>query len=545
MAALENKDSIIVAIELGTSRISGIAGKKKDGGIQIIAYAEEPTNASCIKRGQVYNIEKTTQGIKSVIAKLESTLRQSISQVYVGIGGQSVRSIKNKVQKNLVTETYITAEHIDEMRDESQRVPADYELLDNFPQSCSVDGRPAPDDPVGIVGTKIENEYLNVIARRTLRNNIETCFSNTDVKVKEMRLAAYDLAENVLTDQEKRAGSVLVDLGAGTTTVVVYKNNILRHLVTLPIGSANITQDLTSWQIDEAEAEVLKLQYGNAIEEEKEETEEASAPQTYTTTYGKVIKLSDIQATIDARMVEIIANIHQQIINSGYGNQLLGGVVLTGGGAAMKNIVKAFAERLKMEKVRVADRLNFSVIKNSTVTNFTADNVRSTSIIALLEGGNENCVGEKKSAQPSMFEQHDKEQEIALRKQEEQRAAEAEAAALQKLEEFKNQTRHYITRLDQKYQDVCEDGDKKSIRKSAAAFVEEAKNLLGHEFVKVIAQLETKEKNRQTIREARDLEIKLNEAIEKLQNEVTDAENKNSVWSKFKSSLENLVNGND
>ena len=144
-----------------------------------------------------------------------------------------------------------------------------------------------------------------------------------------------------------------------------------------------------------------------------------------------------------------------------------------------------------------------------------------------------------------MFEQHDKEQEIALRKQEEQRAAEAEAAALQKLEEFKNQIRHFITRLDQKYQDVREDGDKKSIRKSAAAFVEEAKNLLGHEFVKVIAQLETKEKNRQTIREARDLEIKLNEAIEKLQNEVTDAENKNSVWSKFKSSLENLVNGND
>ena len=544
MAALENKDAIIVAIELGTSRISGIAGKKKDGGIQIIAYAEEPTNASCIKRGHVYNIEKTTQGIKSVIAKLESTLRQSISQVYVGIGGQSVRSIKNKVQKNLVTQTYITAEHIDEMRDESQHVPADYELLENFPQSCSVDGRPAPDDPVGIVGTKIENEYLNVIARRTLRNNIETCFSNTDVKIKEMRLAAYDLAENVLTDQEKRAGSVLVDLGAGTTTVVVYKNNILRHLVTLPIGSANITQDITSWQIDEAEAEVLKLQYGNAIEENKEENEDTT-PQTYTTTYGKVIKLSDIQSTINARMVEIIANIHQQIINSGYANQLLGGVILTGGGAAMKNIAKAFSERLKMEKVRVAEHLNITVIKNSTVTNFTADNVRSTSIISLLEGGSENCVGEKKSAQPSMFEQHDKEVEIAQRKQEEQRSAEAEAAALSKLEEFKNQIRHFITRLEQKYQDVRDEGEKKSIRKSATAFVEDAKNLLGHEFDRVIAQLESKEKNRQTIREARDLEIKLNEAIEKLQGEVSDAESKNSVWSKFKNSLENLVNGND
>lgn len=546
MAAFENKDAIIVAIELGTSRISGIAGKKKDGGIQIMAYAEEPTNSSCIKRGYVYNIEKTTQGIKSVIAKLQSSLRQSISQVYVGIGGQSVRSIKCPVQKDLLTQTYITAEHIDEMRDESQQhLPSvDYELLENFPQSCAVDGRPVPDDPVGVVGTRIENEYLNVIARRVMRNNIDTCFSNTDVKVVEMRTAAYDLAENVLTDQEKRAGCVLVDLGAGTTTVVVYKNNILRHLVTLPIGSANITQDLTSWQIDEGEAEVLKLQYGNAIEENNDENEE-TAPQTYTTTYGKVIKLSDIQTTIEARLTEIIANVHNQIINSGYASQLLGGVILTGGGAAMKNIAKAFSERLKMEKVRIADRLNLSVIKNSTVTNFTVENVRSTSIIALLVGGNENCVGEKITGEPSMFDAQKKEQDAAQRKLDEQKAAEAEASALQKLEEYKNRIRHFVTRLENKRQDVRDEGNKKSVRKSAATLVDEAKDLLGRDFDTVIAILEPKEKNRQTIREARELEEKLNEAIEKLHGDVSDAESQNSMWSKLKSGLENLVNGND
>ena len=222
----DNKDTIIVAIELGTSHISGIAGKRVNGNMQILAYAEEPS-AGCIRRGKVFNIEKTTQNIRNVVDKLQSTLGKTIAQVYVGIGGQSVRSVHNHETRNMVTKSYITADHIEALRNQSFETPyPNSERLATFEQGYIIDSTPV-EEPVGVMGTNIEGEYLNIIANHQLRDNIETCFAKTDVCIAGTKVAAYELAQNVLTDQEKRAGSVLVDLGAGTTTVVVYKNNIV------------------------------------------------------------------------------------------------------------------------------------------------------------------------------------------------------------------------------------------------------------------------------------------------------------------------------
>ena len=417
---MADKDSIIVAIELGTSRISGIAGKRKDGSMQILAYAEEKTT-SCVKRGIVHNIDKTTQSIKSIISKLQASLKLNINQVYVGIGGQSVRSVKSKVRRNMMTQTYINADHIDAMNDESYNVTVpDCELLGNFAQGFVVDSN-VVDDPVGVMGTNIEGEYLNVIARRKLRGNIENCFNNTDVRIAETKLSAYELAKNVLTDQEKRAGSVLVDLGAGTTTVVVYKNNIVRHLVTLPIGSANITQDLMNLEIDEAEAEEVKQKYGNAYIEDSESSDDYLS-QTYTTSYDRKVKISEIQHIIEARLTEIIANVKNQISNTPYANQLLGGIVLTGGGANMKNIEKAFANlNLNIDKVRIARSLNQPVIKNSDVKNLSTDNGMGNSIISLLISGDANCVGDEKyDPNGNMFDNDKKEKDIAERRAKEE-----------------------------------------------------------------------------------------------------------------------------
>ena len=544
MAATDNKDAIIVAIELGTSRISGIAGKKKDGGMQILAYAEEPANASCIKRGIVFNIEKTTQSIRSVINKLEQSLKLDVAQVYVGIGGQSVRSLKTKVQRNLMTETYITSNHIDSMRDESQKVASsDCELLENFPQSYSVDSR-IVDEPVGVMGTTLDGEYLNVIGRRSLRNNIENCFSNTDVRIAELKLSAYELADKVLTDQEKYAGCALVNLGAGTTTVVVYKNNIVRHLVTLPIGSFNITQDLTDLQIDENEANAVKMQYGNAyINPNDAADENGFLSQTYVTTLGRVLKMTEIQPIVEARLTEIIANVKNQILNSGYASQLLGGIVLTGGGAAMRNIDKAFADYLKAEKVRLADHVNVPVIKNSNVTNFSAESVASTSILALLHAGEINCVGEKITADPDIFVSSQREQEVADRREKEQKEAQQEADALAKLEEYKNGMREFIAKLNEKCKDVRADDSNKRLRDRAQQLADDASDLLGEPFEQAISVLDAKEKNRQIVREARELEELFNKTIDDLLNTIKDARNKNRIFNRFRRSLEDMING--
>lgn len=548
MAPLESKDTIIVAIELGTSRVSGVAGKRKDGSLQVLAYAEEPTTAQCIKRGLVYNIEKTTVCIRNVISKLESSLRQSISQVYVGIGGQSVRCTHRRVSHNMMTQTKISSDHIDAMCDESKLLEEpDHELVENFPQSYSVDTH-LVEDPVGVIGTNVDGEYLNIVARKALVANIETCFSNTDVQIAEKPLAAYELAEYVLTDQEKRAGCVLVNFGAGTTTVVVYKNNIVRHLVTLPIGCGNITQDLMTLQLDEKEAETVKLQYGAARLQNSEEENADSPVQFYTSALGQKIKVSEIKTIIDARLTEIIANVEYQISVSNYADnqQLLGGVVLTGGGAAILNIDKLVQEQLKVEKVRIADQINLSVIKNSNVLNFTTESVKYTSILALLASGNINCVGEKlQSDVPNMFDKAQSEKEAAQRRAEEQRALAKEEEDLRHLEEFKDKMRTTIVRLNSKKDEVANDDSNKKLRKAAIDFASEAEEIISPEYTTLVTNLGLKDKNRQTIREAKDLEEQLKNAINALQKEIDNAQKKNNIWGKFKRTLETVVNGED
>ena len=531
---MADKDSIIVAIELGTTRISGIAGKRKDGSIQVLAYAEEKTTA-CVKRGIVHNIDKTTQCIKSVLAKLKASLKLNISQVYVGLGGQSVRSIRTKVHRNMVVQTCITNEHIDALRTESYDIPyPDCTLLENFEQSFWVDSN-VVEEPVGVMGTNIEGEYLNVIARRQLKENIESCFSNTDVRILDTKLSAYELAKNVLTDQEKRAGSALVDLGAGTTTVVVYKNNKVRHLVTLPIGFANITQDLTTLQIDENEAEEVKLKYGNAYIEDDDESDDF-LQQCYTTSYDRKIKVSQIQQVIEARLTEIVLNVKNQISISNYDNQLLGGLVLTGGGANIKNIEKAFAnQNLMVDKIRIARTLNQPIIKNSDVKNLNIENGMGNSIISLLISGDENCVGDSFGGN-DIFNQTNEDRKV----QEEE--VKAENKAVQDLEAAKDRIRQLLNDIEAKIQELKENGKSSDLRQSGDLLATEASRALDEDFEQIIVKLEAKEKYKQTVGEARKLKAKLDDSIDVLRTTVKKAKDDNSFLNKMKNFITDIVN---
>ena len=322
------QDSIIVAIELGSSKVCGIAGKMKDGSMQILAYAEDKTS-DCIKRGVVYNIEKTTQSIKNVVNKLEATLKRKITRTYIGIGGQSVRSVKSFIKKNMLTPTYITQAHIDSITDESHEVSdEDCELIGYYVQGFSVDGSLVA-DPVGIMGTNVEGEFLNVVANKRLRNNIKTSFENLGLEIADYHLSAFELANNVLTDTEKRTGTALIDLGAGTTTIVVLKSNIIRQIITLPLGINNIKQDLCDLQIEYSEAEQLLLTYGDAMSENVQYDDEDQIP-LYTTSDGRSVEITTIQEIIRARLQEILVNVDKQMHNTEYADRLLGGVVITG-----------------------------------------------------------------------------------------------------------------------------------------------------------------------------------------------------------------------
>ena len=375
----------IAAIELSSSKISGIAGKKNsDGSMQVLAYAREDAS-SFIHKGAIYNIDKTAQALTSIINKLEGQLNNSIAKVYVGIGGQSLRTVRNAVSRTLEEEGIISQELIDSICDENLEVPlADMSVLDVAPQEYKIDNN-LQADPVGVAGKHITGQFLNIVARASLKKNLEHSFEQAKVEIADLLIAPVILAHAVLTENEMRSGCALVDLGADTTTVAVYKNNILRYLSVLPLGGSTITHDITSLQMEEEDAEKLKLQYGNALYEEEEDTE---APAVCTLDDGRTIELSLLNNIIGARAEEILANVWNQLQLSGYEDKLFSGVVFTGGGSNLKNLEEAFRKLSKVEKIKTVKFVH-NTIHGYTDT-LKKDGMQNT-LLGLLAAGNENC----------------------------------------------------------------------------------------------------------------------------------------------------------
>lgn len=381
MAATE----FIVAIELGSSKITGIAGKKLDGSIQILATATEPASG-CIRKGVIYNLDKTTLSLTSIIRKLESTLKASIGKVYIGMGGQSLRTIRNTEVRHMDEEIKISQELIDELKDVNRVIPiVGYEILGVAPQEYKV-GNDFLTDPVGVQTDHIEGRFLNIIARNNLKQNILTCCEAAKIEIAEDAedlISPLALANAVLTSNEKRSGCALVDFGADTTTVSVYKNNILRHLAVIPLGGNNITKDICSLQIEEEDAEMFKIKYGKAYIDPNVEVDDNK---TYVLDNKCSIKAIILEDIVEARVNEILDNVLNQIVLSGYDSKLMAGAVLTGGGANLNLMEEAFKVRTKIDKVRIAKETQ-AVIKGAE---FKKDGTYNT-LLALLAAGKENC----------------------------------------------------------------------------------------------------------------------------------------------------------
>ena len=387
----------IVAIELGSSKITGIAGKKSlDGSIQVLAVVREDAT-SCIRKGVVYNIDKTSACLTNIIKKLKTLLKSEISQVYVGVGGQSIRSLRNVIVKKFPEETIITQDMINELMDNNRSMSyPDLEILDAATQEYKV-GTLSQIDPVGIQCSKIEGNFLNILCRKSFYRNLNKCFENANISIAEMYLAPIALAHSVLNEAEKRTGCMLVDLGADTTTVSVYYKNILRHLAVLPIGGNNITKDIASLQMEDSDAEKMKINYASAYTEMSEISPEKRIP----IDSDRDIDQLTFVNLVEARVTEIVANAWNQVPQE-YKDRLVGGIVLTGGGSQMKEIKKAFTIVTGIQKVRIAN----SVIQTVTSTDkdINARNGMMNTALGLLAKGDMNCAGSPINPQAGLFD---------------------------------------------------------------------------------------------------------------------------------------------
>lgn len=428
-------DNFIAAIELGSSKVTAIAGcKQPDGAIQILAFAQEPST-TFIRKGRINNISKMTQCLTNMKDKLEKKLQKNISRVYVGIGGMGMHTVANTVVRHFDSKVEVTQEMVDAMCDENRNSNAsspDRDILEAIPQEYRL-GTQLQIDPVGILAESIEGHYLNIVANSSVREEIRNCFRAANVTIADLPITVLALADSMLTESEKRSGCVFVDMGAETTSVAIFKNNLLRHLAVIPLGGANINRDITSLQVEDDEAEHLKLKFGAAVADINEDNKRSIQLHD-----GRSVDFNEFASLVEARMEEIILNINNQIVLSHYDkNQLIGGLIVTGGASHMKDIDKAFKRDTQFEKIRFVRNLKIQ-LRSADHSDFNNDG-DCNAAIALLDKGDQNCCGgDLGNPNRDLFtDEKPHEEEIQQAEADAKRKAEAEAEAARKEAEEK------------------------------------------------------------------------------------------------------------
>ncbi len=335
---------IIVGLDIGTTKIACIVGQRNEyGKIEILGYGKSPSIG--VSRGVVANIEKTVQSIRRAVdeASLKSTV--NIDHVFVGIAGQHIKSHQHRgslVRNTLENE--VDQNDIDTLIEDMHKLvmqPGE-EIIHVIPQEYIVDKEQGIKDPIGMSGISLEANFHIITGQITAAKNINKCVVKSGMNVEDLILEPLASAEAVLTEEEKEAGIALVDIGGGTTDIAIFQDGIIRHTAVIPLGGNIITEDIKEGcSIIKNQAEALKVKFGSALSSENREEEIVSIPGLRGRP-PKEITLKNLANIIQARIEEIVEHVFFEIKNSGYEKKLIGGIVLTGGGAQLKHIAQIF-----------------------------------------------------------------------------------------------------------------------------------------------------------------------------------------------------------
>lgn len=390
---MENS-KLIATIDIGSSKIVAAAGKKDLHKIISVVAIEKEDSENSVRRGCVYNVDETSKKIGSLIQKLNHKLKDKIEKIYVGTGGQSLRTEVYSVVEEGAESMLVTHRILDSLKEKCLAyVPEFADILDIVSPEYFLDGK-SETNPIGVNCKKIEVKYQLILGRPSIKRNLYNCITEkNNIKIAGYIISPLATAQVVLTDSEKNLGCVLVEFGAGVTYLSIYKSGLLKYMVTIPLGGNVITRDICDLNILEKDAEDLKIKYGSAlVDAGNDENASPAAIKISNSSYNSmeidVEKLNDI---IEARANEIIANIIHQIDISSFSNSLGSGIVITGGGACLKNLAESIEQQAK-QKVRIAyvreDLLDeksyeYGKIPGNEVT------------FGLLDLGTENCLKAK------------------------------------------------------------------------------------------------------------------------------------------------------
>jgi len=331
------KDKIIVGLDIGTTKICAIVGRKNEfGKLEVLGMGKAVSDG--VVRGIVTNIDKTIHGIETAVKEAEDQSGINIRVVNVGIAGQHIKSAIHHggITRNS-SDDEITIEDINRLTNDMYRTvtPPGSEIIHVMPQDYYVDFEDGIKDPVGMSGVRLEADFHVITAQTNAINNVNKCIKRSGLEIENLILEPLASSLSVLSEEEKEAGVCLVDIGGGTTDIAIFHENIIRHTAVIPFGGNIITSDIKQGcLVMHHQAELLKTKFGKAIAEEANPNEIVSIPGLKNRP-PKEISLKNLAHIIEARLQEIVELVHAEIITSGYENKLAGGIILTGGGALM------------------------------------------------------------------------------------------------------------------------------------------------------------------------------------------------------------------
>lgn len=339
-STLEKSSPIVVGLDIGTTKICAIVGRRsKNGKIEVLGIGK--AESAGVTRGMVSNIDKTVQGISQAVDVAGTQSNVEIKVVNVGIAGQHIKSLQHR---GLITrrdvQTEISRKDIDKLVEDMYNLvmPPGEEIIHVLPQEFTVDNEPGIKDPIGMAGVRLEANFHIISGQVTAIKNIVKCVNKTGLESQELILEPLASSESVLSEEEKEAGVVLVDIGGGTTDVAIFQEGIIRHTAVIPFGGNSITEDIREGcSVMRNIAEQLKIRFGSALAEENKENEIVCVP-GLRGREPKEISVKNLAFVIQARMEEIVEHVYYEIKSSGYEKKLIAGIVITGGGAQLKHL---------------------------------------------------------------------------------------------------------------------------------------------------------------------------------------------------------------
>lgn len=349
------KNQYIVALEIGSSKIVGAIAEKSPAGFLTVKHLQEEKHQSSVRYGIVQNVENIKSSVNRIIRNLEGMIGGRVTQVYLGVSGRSLHSIISEVNRSVGSTEPITKELIDRIIKDATSTPIrNHDTVDIVPRAYYVD-KVETINPVGQFGSSIKIKVNLIVSKPALKLNLNRVMT-FGIPVKEYIVTPLAVGQQILSDSDRELGCMLVDMGAETTTVTIYKNRALIYLSTIPLGGRNLTRDvMTGLGVLEETAENVKKNINNPLD-----------PGNVSNVTIERVNSREAANYISARTGEIIANINQQLADAGVSDKDIKSIILIGGCAHMGGLRQKMEDTIKI-KVRMGQNPPTLNILNSEI----------------------------------------------------------------------------------------------------------------------------------------------------------------------------------